>query len=108
MHVGSGQWRLCPAFDINPFPDKQQELKTWLTEESGPVSSIEEVVHTADYFRLDHAQALNILAEVCHAIKNWRTVAMSPAVGMRAEELNDFASAFEHPQMKKAALLINR
>jgi serine/threonine-protein kinase HipA len=43
---------LAPAFDLNPFPDKDQELKTWLTPESGPVSSIEELVVTATDFRL--------------------------------------------------------
>jgi serine/threonine-protein kinase HipA len=27
LHVGSGLWRLAPAFDINPFPDRYRELK---------------------------------------------------------------------------------
>jgi serine/threonine-protein kinase HipA len=28
LHVGHGLWRLSPAFDINPFPDRFPELKT--------------------------------------------------------------------------------
>ena len=35
LHVGHGQWRLAPAFDLNPFPDKGRDLKTWQTEELG-------------------------------------------------------------------------
>jgi len=35
LHVGHGQWRLAPAFDLNPFPDKGRDPKTWLTEETG-------------------------------------------------------------------------
>ena len=31
LYAGRGQWRLAPAFDLNPFPDKDRELKTWLT-----------------------------------------------------------------------------
>ena len=27
LHVEHGQWRLAPAFDLNPFPDKDPELK---------------------------------------------------------------------------------
>ena len=36
LHVGRGQWRLAPAFDVNPFPDRVRTLKTWISEESGP------------------------------------------------------------------------
>ncbi len=28
LHVDRGQWRLSPAFDDNPFPDRAPELKT--------------------------------------------------------------------------------
>jgi serine/threonine-protein kinase HipA len=32
LHVEHGLWRLAPAFDLNPFPDKERESKTWLSE----------------------------------------------------------------------------
>ena len=108
LHVGKGLWRLAPAFDLNPFPDKDQELKTWLTEETGPVSSITEVVRVADHFWLEPAQALRILGEVYSVVKRWRTVAISPAVGMESHDLSDFAPAFEHRQLKMAASILNR
>ncbi|MEI6757376.1 MAG: HipA domain-containing protein [Chlorobium sp.] len=106
LHVGYGQWRLAPAFDLNPFPDKDQELKTWLTEDTGPVSSIEEVVRVADQFWLEREQALEILGQVCKAVERWRVVAMTPAVGMNQNDLIDFSPAFEHAQMKLAQRIL--
>jgi serine/threonine-protein kinase HipA len=28
LYAGNGQWRLAPAFDVNPFPDRVRESKT--------------------------------------------------------------------------------
>ncbi len=106
LHVGHGQWRLAPAFDLNPFPDKEQELKTWLTEETGPVSSIKEVVRVAGQFWLEREQALETLRQVCRAVENWRVVALTPAVGMDPHDLDDVAPAFEHAQMKLAKSML--
>lgn len=108
LHVGHGQWRLAPAFDVNPFPDKDQELKTWLSEDTGPVSSIEDVVRVADYFWLKPDQALRILEQVYSAIHGWRDVALTVAVGMVHRDLSHFAPAFEHAQMRRAAKLLGR
>jgi serine/threonine-protein kinase HipA len=32
LHTHHGRWRLAPAFDLNPFPDRVRELKTWISE----------------------------------------------------------------------------
>lgn len=106
LHVAHGQWRLAPAFDINPFPDKDQELKLWLDEAYGPVDSIEAVVSVAGYFRLDAAAVQRVLGEVCTAIGSWATVAISAAVGMSGHDLEDFAPAFENEQMRIAKTLL--
>lgn len=106
LHVAHGQWRLAPAFDINPFPDKDQELKLWLDEAYGPVDSIEAVVGRAGYFRLDAAAARRVLGEVYTAIRNWKQVATSAAVGMSAQDLDDFAPSFENEQMRIAETLL--
>ena len=108
LHVGYGQWRLAPAFDINPFPDKDQELKTWLTEDLGPVSFIEDLLKVANHFWLEESLALKILAEVYCVVANWRAVALTPAVGMDAQDLIDFAPAFEHQQSRQTAKILNR
>lgn len=46
---------------------------------------------------------LAILTEVHAAVSNWRQLALSPEVGLRLAELDDFAPAFDHEQMEVAA-----
>lgn len=106
LHVGHGQWRLAPAFDINPFPDKDQELKLWLTEDSGPVDSIADVLGAASYFWLSEEDAKRVLAEVCAAVQNWKAIAKSPSVGMTDADLDVFTPAFENEQMAIAKTLL--
>jgi serine/threonine-protein kinase HipA len=53
LHVAHGQWRLAPAFDINPFPDKDRESKTWLSEQDGPITDVQMLLARASYFALD-------------------------------------------------------
>jgi len=108
LHVSHGQWRLAPAFDINPFPDKDRESKTWLSEQDGPITDVQMLLARASYFALDEEQALAVLGDVHAAVANWRQVARSSEVGLRATELNDFAPAFEHEQMDVAAALLGR
>ncbi len=35
LHVEQGLWRLAPAFDVNPFPDKDRESKTGCQKRMG-------------------------------------------------------------------------
>jgi serine/threonine-protein kinase HipA len=102
LHVGHGQWRLAPAFDLNPFPDKGRDPKTWLTEETGPTGKIEDALSAASYFHLSDEGALRILGEVHGAVSRWRRVARSAAVGMSAAESGAFEAAFEHEETRNA------
>lgn len=106
LHVERGLWRLAPAFDINPFPDKDQESKTWLSEQDGPITDVKMLLARAAYFMLDKDQALAVLAEVHAAVSIWRRLATSAEVGLRPAELDDFAPAFEHEQMEAVAALL--
>lgn len=108
LHVAHGQWRLAPAFDINPFPDKERESKTWLSEQDGPITDLRMLLARADYFALDANQALAILSEVHAAVSDWRRIALGPGVGLLPRELDDFAPAFEHEQLEAAAALLGR
>lgn len=108
LHVTYGQWRLAPAFDINPFPDKDRESKTWLSERDGPITDLRMLLARASYFALDESQALTVLGEVHAAVSDWRRVALGPEVGLHATELDDFALAFEHEQMDAAATRLGR
>ena len=106
LYVGNGLWRLSPAFDLNPFPDKDRESKTWLSEDSGPITSIRTLLDKADYFHLARPQALAVLAQVHGAVSEWRALATGAGVGLTATEVEDFAPAFEHLEMDAAKALL--
>ena len=108
LHVGHGQWQLSPAFDLNPFPDKDRELKTWLTEESGPTGSIGDALGAAPYFHLDPDSALRILDEVCRAVSTWRELAKAPGIDMSLQEVEAFEPAFEHETLREAKRCLSR
>jgi serine/threonine-protein kinase HipA len=108
LHVENGLWRLAPAFDINPFPDKTNESKTWLSEEDGPITEVSALMARASYFSLDPDAALAVLAEVVHAVADWKAVAMSAEVGLKAKEVDDFVPAFEHNQLRACRSLVRK
>ena len=95
LYSGNNQWRLAPAFDLNPFPDKHRESKTWLSEDSGPIASTQQLLDQAARFELSQPQAQATLKEVAAAVKRWKDVATSAEVGLQTHELNDFRPAFE-------------
>lgn len=100
LHADGEQWRLAPAFDINPFPDRRRELKTWISEEAGPDASIEALLDAAPYFQITSARAREILAAVEGSVGRWRD--RGRALGMSEVELEQFAEAFEHAERAKA------
>lgn len=106
LHVEHGLWRLAPAFDLNPFPDKHRESKTWLSERDGPITDLGMLLARSEYFALDRAGALAVLEEVHASVSSWRQLATSPVVGLRSAELEDFATAFEHDQLEALAALV--
>jgi serine/threonine-protein kinase HipA len=104
MHVTRGQWQLSPAFDINPFPDRQRELKTWISEDTGPVASIDALMSIVPYCRLKQESAVQILREVERAVATWRIAGRK--VGMSERELEQFADAFEHGEREVAQSIL--
>src|SRR5260370_21293406 len=102
LHVGHGQWRLAPAFDLHPFRDKGRDPKTWLTEETGPTGKIEDALRAASYFHLTDEGALRILGEVHSAVSRWRQVARGAVVGMSAAASGAFEAAFVHEETPRA------
>lgn len=101
LHVDRGQWRLAPAFDINPFPDRVRELKTWISEDTGPAATIDALMSVIAYFRLSRRRARAILREVEAAVATWRE--QGRALGMTVDELDIFADAFEHGERVAAS-----
>jgi serine/threonine-protein kinase HipA len=100
LHANRGQWRLAPAFDINPFPDRVRELKTWISEETGPEATIEALLSVIPYFRISVERAREILSRMEQALSGWRE--SGQALGMTDRDLDKFVEAFEHPEREAA------
>ena len=96
LHASRGQWRLAPAFDVNPFPDRVRELKTWISEDTGPEATIEALLSVLPYFKISLGKAKEILRRIERALFRWRETGST--LGMSNRELDQFADAFEHPE----------
>ena len=105
LYAGDGKWRLAPAFDVNPFPDKARESKTWLSEASGPITSLEQLLSEAPYFGLTRAEAEELLGTVALKLAQWREIASARDVGLTDADIAQFAPAFEHDDARAARAL---
>jgi serine/threonine-protein kinase HipA len=106
LYMGNNQWQLSPAFDVNPMPDKDRESKTWLSEDTGPITSTAQLLGQASQFALTSEQAFGIVRQVVAAVLQWRVVGQSADVGMTASELDQFEPAFEHADLAEAKRLV--
>jgi serine/threonine-protein kinase HipA len=104
LHETRDQWRLAPAFDINPFPDRVRELKTWISEEAGPEATVEGLMSVIPYFLISPERSREILGEVERAVAGWRK--KGRAIGMTEAELDQFADAFEHSERDAARKVV--
>ncbi len=66
-------WRLAPAFDINPSPVKSHHALTW--DGASDASSLEPLLNTAGFYRLDAREASAIVEEVRGVVSGWRDLA---------------------------------
>lgn len=69
----SGGWRLSPAFDVNPNPDKHDHALA--IDEADPTPSVSNLHATHGYYRLSDAEASRIESDVRAAVREWRRVA---------------------------------
>lgn len=104
LHVDRGQWRLAPAFDINPFPERLRELKTWVSEEVGPEATIDALMSVLPYFRIALPRAKEMLAPIEAAVAGWQDEGR--ALGMTRDDLDSFADAFEHRERTAAQAVL--
>jgi len=104
LHVKNGLWELSPAFDINPFPDKEHFLKLWISEDSGISGSIDHAMDATKRFGINEKRAKEIISEILAGTKNWRNEATS--LGMSKSDINVLDGAFNHQQRGLASLAI--
>jgi serine/threonine-protein kinase HipA len=88
--LGAGGWRLAPAFDVNPAPEKSEHVLT--LDDRDPRPSLPTVLATHEFYRLSAARARQIVGEVLSAVAGWRATAR--ALGIGAEEIELTAPAF--------------
>ncbi len=102
LYAGNGQWRLAPAFDVNPFPDRARESKTWLSEDTGPITSLQQLIRGSSYFGLQPAEAQEEASAMAAVVASWRDIATSKEVGLTDAELQVFAPAFQQSELDAA------
>jgi serine/threonine-protein kinase HipA len=83
-------WRLAPAFDVNPNIDKAEHVLNIDDVDNRP--SLETVLSTAAFYRIEPARARTIVSEVVGAVAGWRAAATRAAISRADIEL--MASAF--------------
>ncbi|HKY50895.1 MAG TPA: type II toxin-antitoxin system HipA family toxin [Candidatus Limnocylindria bacterium] len=89
LHDGHG-WRLAPAFDQNPMPEKEAHELAFDHVSTTPDLAL--ISSTARLYRLDDARAAGIIAKVKAAATTWRDVAKE--LGIASDEQEIVASAF--------------
>ena len=101
LYAGGGSWLLAPAFDINPQPFRQQELKTGISELSGFHASVEAWVEAAPFFEQTEDDARHQAAFMAEAISaRWRGCLLANGVG--EDQCDEYAPAFEHEESQVA------
>ncbi len=92
LHAGDNQWRLSPAYDLNPVPlhEKARELTTWISEE-GPEANLELAFNAAPYFALNLVEAKQIVSQVSTVVTKWCEVARG--LQMTAADMATYATA---------------
>lgn len=107
IYAGDNRWRLSPAFDINPQPDRHRALETGITELTGSAASIEAAIESAPFFDLSEDAARGIVTRMSGIIaENWR--GCLEAEGVRGADLNFYAKAFENEEMRIARRIGSR
>jgi serine/threonine-protein kinase HipA len=104
LYGGGGRWRLSPAFDVNPVPERGTTLKTAISEIHGTDLDIDQLIDAAPYFGIDKDMAVKVVSNMATTIKEgWRQIA--GRLQMPGKDIRFVAPAFENPQMDRALSL---
>jgi serine/threonine-protein kinase HipA len=90
--IENNNWRLSPAFDINPSTDKE-ELSLNIDENSGALD-FDLAMSVIEYFRLNEKEAGLILKNVKKVVGNWENVAKQTGISRKEIELMSGAFRF--------------
>ena len=101
LHKGGSRWALPPAFDINPQPFRQKQLKTGISELSGFEPSIEALIEASPLFEIEEGDASSMVFSMAQTIRaRWRELCTE--VGMTSRAIDQYSPAFDHREMDVA------
>jgi serine/threonine-protein kinase HipA len=83
-------WRLAPAFDMNPSFRKDEHVLSLDLDNHQP--SMEVVLSTASFYRLEYMRAREIINDVCKVVTEWKYRARK--LGLTTEECSDAEHLF--------------
>jgi len=91
-----GGWRLSPAFDINPNPERFEHSLALDDRATAPDLAV--AISTHPFYRLSEGRAETITTEIRRSVSDWRNIARSvgngAADGISAAEITLMAPAF--------------
>ena len=90
LNDGTG-WRLSPAFDLNPIPDKHEHELTFDGRSALP--DLGAILETASLYRLTAGRVDEIVTQVLNAVATWRDVASDAGLGR--DEVDLMAPAYQ-------------
>jgi serine/threonine-protein kinase HipA len=103
LHQHAESWELSPAFDLNPNPELGPKYLSTAINYDDTRASVQTLLSVADFFRLGTSDALDVLAQVTRATRDWRRAAQG--YGLTQRDLDDMEPAFEHAEAEQARAL---
>ena len=104
VYAGRDQWRLSPAFDINPSPSRHRILETGIIKGGAFDASLDIATQGCNFFELKSAEARQHANQMATTIaKNWKQALRNE--GATPDDVKNYADAFEHPDAEKALML---
>ncbi|GGJ56829.1 hypothetical protein CDQ92_10800 [Sphingopyxis bauzanensis] len=101
LYVGSGRWRLSPAFDVNPAPDRNPHLETAILEGGAHDRSIRLALEACEFFEITPADARQMIRETARRVsEEWREGLRE--VGVFGAVAREYEAAFVHEQTELA------
>lgn len=93
LYAGDGNWRLSPAFDINPNPNGSTQLQTGIGEQFGHQPSIGAAVEAAPLFEVNKDAAMADVRRMAKVVsERWRPLCTE--AGMDRHACDRYADAF--------------
>lgn len=94
LRIGHG-WRLSPAFDINPHPDRSKARVTSIYGETRGAQQLRALQELAPQFRLNTPSRVLVEGQVHAAVGQWRRKALEN--GLTEQECVQMSGAFAVP-----------